>query len=313
VKSVVKVLYVLGIYRSGTTILSNLLGQLDGFCSVGELRATWRELRDPAGLCGCGELLASCPFWVEVLETAFGSVSAATEQSISMKRWQDEVLGQTHTWTRLPSVLLRKRLDISSSDPLSRYGATLARLYQAVAEVSRAEVIVDSSKEATDAALVGLLPGVEATFVQIVRDPRGVVNSSLRRQPDGMDTLSSWRHSAYTAMSWTAGNLAGAAVRRNGGAASTMLLRYEDFTAAPVGTLQNIAELMGVQSRVRAEGDTVAVSPPHTVAGNENRFEAGPVRIQQDVQWRTSLHRLNRATVTALCSPLIARYRYPLR
>lgn len=307
----VKVLYVLGIYRSGTTILSNLLGQLDGFCSVGELRATWRELRDPAGMCGCGEPLASCSFWVEVLETAFGSVSVATEQSISMKRWQDKVLGQTHTWTRLPGVLLHKRLDVSGSDPLSRYGATLARLYRSVAEVSKADVIVDSSKEATDAALVGLLPGVDATFVQIVRDPRGVVNSSLRRQPDGMDRLSSWRHSAYTAMSWTAGNLAGAAVRR--GAASTMLLRYEDFTADPVGTLESIAELMGVPSHVPTEGDTVVLSPPHTVAGNENRFGAGPVRIQQDVKWRTSLDPLSRATVTALCSPLIARYRYPIR
>lgn len=309
----VKVLYVLGIYRSGTTILSNLIGQMEGFCSVGEVRATWRELRDPGGRCGCGELLTSCRFWVEVLETAFGSVSRAREESISMKRWQDIALGQTHTWTRLPSVLSPKQLDLARSEPLSRYGATLVRLYRAVADVSGAKVVVDSSKEATDGALVSRLPGIDASFVQIVRDPRGNAYSSLRRQQDGEDRLTHWWHSAYTAMSWTAGNLAGAAVRRRSGAASTRL-RYEDFTADPVDTLRGLAELTGVPSgRVPNDGGTMVLSPSHTVAGNENRFRAGPVRIQQDVQWRTNLHAVDRVTVTALCAPLMVRYRYPFR
>jgi hypothetical protein len=289
------------------------VGQMEGFCSVGELRATWRELRDPASLCGCGEPLASCTFWVEVLETAFGSVAEAVELSTSMKCWQDSALGQTHTWTRLPSILRHREIDLAASDPLSRYGATLVRLYQAVAEVSDAEVIVDSSKEATDGALVRVLPGIESSFVQIVRDPRGVVNSSLRRQPPGHSPLSYWRHSAYTAMSWTAGNIAGAAVRRSGRRGPTMLLRYEDFTASPDATLRSIAELTGVTPPASTQGQTVMLTPPHTVAGNENRFRAGPVHIRQDLEWRTGLDPVTRATVTTLCSPLLAHYRYPIR
>jgi hypothetical protein len=310
VQDKIKVLYVLGIYRSGTTILSNLLGQMEGFCSVGELRAAWRELRQPGALCGCGQPLTSCNFWVEVLETAFGSLSQATEQSVLMKRWQDTALGQTHTWSRLPAILMSKWSKFPKSQELLNYGSTLTRVYQAVARVSGAQVIVDSSKEATDGALLGFLPEIEPTFVQIVRDPRGVAYSSLQRTTEDMDRFASWRHSAYAALSWNAGNLAGSAVRRQDRNRSTMLLRYEDFTADPTGSLERIAALTGVPGRAPTEGESVELSPSHTIAGNE-RFRTGAVRIQQDTQWRTKLSALDRATVTALSLPLIERYRYP--
>ena len=60
--SPVRVVYVLGWYRSGTTLLGNLLGQLPGFVSVGELQALWHALSHPESLCGCGLTLGYAPF-----------------------------------------------------------------------------------------------------------------------------------------------------------------------------------------------------------------------------------------------------------
>lgn len=45
----VKVLYVIGWGRSGSTILDNVLGQLDGCFSTGELHYFWERQR-PAGV-----------------------------------------------------------------------------------------------------------------------------------------------------------------------------------------------------------------------------------------------------------------------
>ena len=59
----VRVLYVLGIYHSGTTVLSNLVGQLDGFFAAGELRHLWPKLALGGYRCGCGEPLEECPAW----------------------------------------------------------------------------------------------------------------------------------------------------------------------------------------------------------------------------------------------------------
>src|SRR3712207_8209479 len=50
----VKVLYVVGLGRSGSTILSNSLGQIGGFFSGGELNFIWRHNVLENRLCGCG-------------------------------------------------------------------------------------------------------------------------------------------------------------------------------------------------------------------------------------------------------------------
>ena len=68
----VKVLYVLGVYRSGTTVLSNLIGQQEGFFTGGEINASWREFANDEGRCGCGAPLLQCEVWSKVLAAAFG-------------------------------------------------------------------------------------------------------------------------------------------------------------------------------------------------------------------------------------------------
>jgi hypothetical protein len=63
----VKVLYIAGSGRSGSTILDNTLGQIDGFFSVGELRYIWERGLIEDRLCGCGERVHQCPFWAAAL------------------------------------------------------------------------------------------------------------------------------------------------------------------------------------------------------------------------------------------------------
>jgi hypothetical protein len=311
----IRVLYVLGIYHSGTTVLSNLVGQLDGFCCVGELRTLWPKLTLPESRCGCGELLAECPVWSRILKTTLGEgeerIAAATQM------WQDQraALREYHTWLRVGSVLRHRGNELPADTPLGRYADGLARLYRAIAAETGARVIVDASKEPTDAALLLRMPVVEAAFVQIVRDPRGTVYSILRfRSGDPQGAQSRWRQSAYAALSWSAGNLAGGAVRRAAGADRSMLLRYEDFVLRPYETVAALAELAGLPERLAApaESGTVTIGTTHTVGGNNNRFRTGPVRLHEDTEWRSRLHRLDRAAVTTMCAPLMARYGYRL-
>jgi hypothetical protein len=52
--------------------------------------------------------------------------------------------------------------------------------------------------------------------------------------------------------------------------------------------------------------------PTHTVGGNNNRFRTGAVHLREDTAWRSRLHPLDRAAVTTVCAPLMARYGYRL-
>ena len=70
----VKVLYIAGLGRSGSTILGNTLGQLEGFAHVGELLEIWTILASGRVACGCGVPVAACNIWGDVLNTAYGGI-----------------------------------------------------------------------------------------------------------------------------------------------------------------------------------------------------------------------------------------------
>lgn len=310
-----RVLYVLGMYHSGTTLLGNLTGQLDRYFSVGELRSIWRKLTLPHTRCGCGDQLAACPVWRRILKTAFGTERDTAELAREMWQYQQQAVHEFHTWLQVPSLLRRRGRDLPEGSPLARYTEGLARLYQAIAEETSADVIVDSSKEPTDAAMLLLMQSVDSRFVHIVRDPRGVVNSILRvHAGDRPAAASRWKQSAYTAFSWSAGNLAGTAVRRAAGKGRSMVLRYEDFIAKPRETMEVLAQHCGRPALLDspAEDGTVTIGTTHTVGGNNNRFRTGPVRVREDTAWRSQMHKLDRAVVTAACAPLMIRYGYRL-
>lgn len=308
-----KVAYVMGVYRSGTTLLSNLIGQLDGFFCVGELRAIWRELGLESARCGCGAPLIECDNWRRILEAAFGSVANAQELAPRMLQWQKRALRLTHTWSGVPGLLMRRRLGPGQSST-RLYAEGISRLYGAIAEVTGAKVVVDSSKEPTDAALVRLLPELSTSLVQIVRDPRGNVYSSIRAGSGGRAQWNShWGRSAYTALSWVAGNIAAAMVRRVHGRQRSLLIRYEDLVEKPDDALSLIANFLGeCVPMPAAEGGAIVMNATHSVAGNESRFRTGLVALAQDTAWRSGLKAIDRYVVDAICAPLMILYGYQM-
>ena len=310
-----KVLYVLGVYRSGTTVLGNTLGQLDGFFSVGELRALWRELASGHGVCGCGEPLLECGTWSKILARTLGDREAIISTAKAMWGWQQHSLADRHTWLRTVSILLRGRRRLRAGGPLSDYGRGLARILDGISSETPTKVIVDSSKESTDGALLRLLPGVSTYFVHIVRDPRGTVYSGLRLEAGGGPVSGSHvRRSAYAAASWTVGNLAGAAVRSAHGSDRSMLVRYEDFVDDPWGTAQRLSEFVGEPASLappKAPG-VLTFLPTHTVCGNDNRFRTGEVAFRPDIDWQQHLDPRDRAAISTICSPLLYRYGYEI-
>jgi len=163
-----KVLLIVGRGRSGSTILDNILGELDGFFSVGELHNLWKRGLVRSRTCGCGRPLAECPIWISVLETAERNLGAPFPTPDQVVTWQDQFVGPSDTRGLL------KTQDGTGAPGLSSYLSVLNSVYGALFETTGARVIVDSSKRPSHAALFHLLSGVTPYFVQLVRDPRAV-------------------------------------------------------------------------------------------------------------------------------------------
>jgi len=304
----VKVLYIEGTGRSGTTLLDNLLGQLPGFFSAGELRFIWERNLLEGRLCGCGQPFGSCPVWTEVVRLAFGEAAAVDPHE--MIRLRETAVRLRHMpllATRWAEALLRPRS--------TGYLDALGRLYGAIADVTGSRVIVDSSKYPSYGFLLDMVGSVDLHLVHLVRDPRGVAHSLRRAKPEPVGTgrFKEMERipSAASAVNWNVCNLeAEALARRTPG--RYLRVRYEDFVAQPRAALLGILAHLGeTAGELPLAGErAVRLGVNHTVSGNPSRFRTGVVELRHDDEWRTRGRVAAKAVVTALCLPLLARYGY---
>lgn len=153
--------------RSGSTILANLLGEMNGFFSVGELHNLWGRSIIAGDECGCGQPVIQCDFWSRVLNDV---LEGHDERAVTVSRWQRQELRLRHTHR-----LLRLRRLNGAPTPLRDYGDVLSHVYQRIGRVSGARVIVDSSKWPTAAALLRLLPEVEPYLIHLARSTSGLI------------------------------------------------------------------------------------------------------------------------------------------
>jgi hypothetical protein len=311
----IKVVYILGWGRNGSTLLDNVLGELDGFFSTGELHALWkRGLLEGRHQCGCGAPVGTCEIWSGVLAAAFGHPSLRPLDIREIVRLQDETVRM-----RRFGRLLRESRDRPIAWPaLSEYAEIVARLYQGIVQVTGARVVVDSSKVPSHAALLALLPQIEPYFVHLVRDPRAIAYSKGRQK-----TWPGVRQKEYpprsgaarSTIGWVATNLAAEAVRLRCPAGRWLRVRYEDFVRDPRTTVQAIAALAGeAPPRLPFVDDqTVLLNGNHTVCGNPSRFSKGEVRLRADDEWMTRQGLADRLVATCLALPLLHRYGYAIR
>jgi hypothetical protein len=299
-----RILYVGGWGRSGSTLLDRLLGQVPGAFSVGEMRDVWRRGVLENRRCGCGRPFDECPFWTEVGARAFGGWSVEEARNLHRLRMRYD-----RPWM-VP--LLATRL--YRSPGLRRYLAATGRLYAAIAEVSGADVIVDSTKIPSYALVLRRLPRVGLRFVHLVRDSRGVVHSWKKEvlrpdatgAPDRMLRYGAASASGrYLLYNWTAGLL-----RRS--RTPYQFVRYEDLVRELPTNLGLILSFAGLEDpRLSFVSDGhVTLRPNHSVDGNPMRFATGELPIRADEEWRTKMDERDRRTVSTLTAPLLRRYGY---
>ncbi len=303
-----KILYIMGRGRSGSTILDNLLGQLDGCFSLGQVNDLWRKLL--AGrLCGCGAAIAECGIWSSALAATHQDEILGRLDPRQIVRWQQKVV-QERGILRL---LRAQPGHPTGSEALDAYLRLLGRLYAAVARRTGARILIDSSKAASHGALLRLLPGITPYFVHLIRDPRAVAYSR-RRQKVGPEGEMPRFGPGRSTRAWVEQNLKAHLVNRRVSANRTLRIRYEELVKEPLPTLRSITDLLGESPPPVGfvNGRSVHLRTNHTVAGNPSRFRTGTVELRADEEWRLCQDRGDRLIATALSWPMLLLYGYPL-
>jgi Sulfotransferase family len=306
----VKVLYITGWGRSGTTILDRILGQIPGFNSVGEIRYIWDRNFIGNHLCGCGEHFRDCPEWQAIINDAFGDFDAVDPNRMIQMR--DGLTRTRHLAGLAVPGATRRALWENARE----YLTNLIALYKSIQRHYGCNVIVDSSKFPTYAFTLDILKEIDLYVVHLVRDPRAVSFSWLRRklQPDTGTLQPMDEHGPlFSTLLWDSWNIAtemtwGKRPERY------MFLRYEDFVRQPRKAVQRILQRFGepVTELPFVDDHTVRLGIDHTCSGNPNRFQDGDVTLRMDDEWSRKMRPRDKYLVTSIALPFLHRYGYPI-
>ncbi len=304
----VKVLYIAGVGRSGSTLLERMLGAVPGSVNAGEVNAIFSRVARQDQRCGCGEPFSRCPFWIAVGDEAFGGWASLTPR---MAMLQPRLVRQRYVLRmltgRAPQVYLRE---------LDEYLDAHRRLYSAISAVAGAEVVVDASKSTAQLFALRRIPGLDLRVVNLVRDPRGVANSWNKPgivKPQAQDGSLMGTYAPHRlAVLWAALQLQCAVL--NAATPCSVRVRYEDLVTAPRATLDRALRAVGLApgpgALTHVGETTVELTPSHGVAGSRTRFTGGQVHLQLDDAWRSSLPPGARRVVTAMTLPQLIGYGY---
>lgn len=198
---------------------------------------------------------------------------------------------------------------------LNGYLTDLERLYQGIQSETGAQVIVDSSKSPSYGHILGIIPGIELYVVHLVRDPRAVAYSWLRRKElsPASERLMAQYGSVKSTLIWNALNFLVEIFWNR--SSRHLFLCYEDFVDRPQESIERIMNLVqeGTECLSFVDGREVNLKPNHTAIGNPSRFNTGKLELRMDNEWKSKMNLSDRILATVLSWPLLLRYGYKLR
>jgi hypothetical protein len=301
-----KIVYIAGWGRSGSTLLDQILGQIDGWFSCGELNLIWWDIG-----CGCGTRVFECDFWRPILSEV--RKRHADLEPSRMIAFQEKHLGTS------PATLLAiaREAKHPGRDPALRgYARLVSEMYEAAGSRAGARVLIDSSKTATNAYLISVLTDIELYVVHLVRDPRATAHSWAKRKAKTYEPLRYFGRlsPARSSGRWLRRNAAIEALVQRRLGARYLLLRYEDFAGDPQAAARSICEFVGERDADLGFLDRrhVRLMVNHTVSGNPTRFTRGELEIRPDEAWKESMTVRSKALATLVAAPLMHRYGYHL-
>lgn len=231
-------IFVLGMSHSGSTLLGRMLDMHPRMLCVGELMRIKEAIKQ--GLpCSCGKLIPECEFWREYISLI------EKENNFNYKRFTPE-------------------------------------FYDKLRKASENEVMVDLSKNKPVRLINGFISSrnwksSRAGFILLLRDPRGVAASLLRRRDRGLEKFLS----RY--VKWMKRFERFIRKRRD----RVIVVRYEDLCLYPENEIKRICEFIGVDFE---KGMSLPVDKTHHfIHSSTSGYMKNINKLKIDERWRHEL------------------------
>lgn len=297
----IKVVYLTGFWFSGATILGRSLKSSNEAIYVGEIRDYWTKGLKKNDLCSCGERFKSCNFWTRVTEEY---ISAFPTEDIGKVSNDLSELEKTKNYFKLRK-FLKSKDDNHIRELLNTYLKHTEKLYEIISRVSGKDIIIDSSRLPGRLLALSFSTAIEIFPIYIIRDPRGVVNSLIKKdiRRFGKVENSTFKH----ILTWNIKNLLSLDSINILNSNDTLYLEYKNFTTNPAKVLEKIKKTLNCSLNYEQENGKVSLflEPGHVFTGNRSRHDAGKITIAEDTKWKSELSWQRKALVSVTSLPLL--------
>jgi hypothetical protein len=283
-----RIVSIVGVGRSGSTLIEGYVQKHTGAVGVGELAYIWERGCQDNELCGCGKPFHECDFWQSIIKDAFGTLREADVESYaSAFRTARGSLTQSNASMRRPITPDPLFVDVSRA------------LYRSLARQTGGKVLIDSSKIAYFTANLIAADVGDISLLHIIRDPHGVAYSLLNPKPrpqarGGNTTMGKSTTIFHSMARWSYRNAQASALRHATEVPSS-IVAYEDFCRDPETVFAEIARVHGLSPRPAAHEQDW-----HSVSGNPIRFTDQKLTIRLDERWREKMPAHQRLIVSCL-------------
>lgn len=257
------IVYIVSDVRSGSTLLENVLSKSSQVVSLGELHHLDSHLhkgkwgRTWNWSCSCGTSFDKCDFWQRVF----------TEMGISDVNEIDKT-------TLSP---LMNGLSPKGKEQQMRTLKLLNRIYEAVFNVARTNVIIDSSKTPNQGALLFKNSPYEFKIIHLKRDIRAVTISKIKWNTQFFGKSLNPKKVLFSSFRY---RLRCNRLLNNLDKSNVLSLKYEDFISNPQKELNLIAEFIGLEPFTMPE--FMELNDDHTIGGTPNRFEKRKIKFDDN-------------------------------
>jgi hypothetical protein len=301
--SKIKVLYIAGFERSGSTIVNRVLGQIDGFVAWGEIRDIWQHGILENRSCTCGVSFADCPAWQQIFQEAFYGTDKIDTSKMSKLQNQARFLVLFHYFKLIKDRFFKQKVP--------QYLTNLEKLYQGIHKTTKSKVIVDSTKASWYGYVLSLLSSIDLYVIHIVRNPQGVCYSLEQHKSKG-ELTSQWYNPLHASISWNIKNYA-VEMLLNSSGKRYLRINYENFITNPQLAVKQILELLneeGAELPLVGESE-VKMSTDHIITGSpSSRSRTGVVKLRLDEKWKQQMVFRDKLLISCLTFPLLYSYKY---
>ncbi len=161
-----KIIYIAGDGRSGSTLLDAILSNANNTISIGESYRFWRRFYEADTLCGCNNKIQECSLW--------NNVDKVLQNQIKN-------YNSTDVWQRIQFLLKFKHVkripEIISSPDWDNFKKIVKLFYLTIEKETNKKVIIDSSKSLGWLYLLLSMNFCEIKIIHLERDLPSVANS----------------------------------------------------------------------------------------------------------------------------------------